>query len=548
MKTLRPNPSFQGGLLARRNHQDAKTQRRTQRAFLRDILGVLVPSWLRWMAAPSSLVLVSALLVVSGCKVGPDYEQPELATVPDAWHQAATNGLGEGDAPLQTWWSVFDDETLTSLIERAGASNLTLREAVWRVEESRALRGVVAGARVPQVNLEADAARDQPSDNGVLGDLAPEGGFDGTNLFGIGVGASWELDVWGRIRRQVEAADAEVEASVEDYRDVLVTLYAEVATNYVSVRSLQERLRLAHENVEGQENTLKLTTDRFNSGLVSALDVAQAESNLANTRSLIPTLESGLIIAFNRLAVLLAMSPGALDEELSGEAPIPAEPDDVTTALPAELLRQRPDIRVAERRLAAQTARIGVATAELYPKFSLAGFLGLEATSAGDLFSTDSINWSIGLPIRWNLFAGGAIRSQIAAEKARTEQLILNYERAVLLALEEVEDAMASYEKEVARRGHLTNSVDATQRSLDLVLTQYRAGLTDFQNVLDTERSLLLRQDDLASSEGLVIKNLVDLYRALGGGWDPETAEPPVAPPSSFDKDANTAEVEEEAR
>lgn len=494
------------------------------------------------------LTAVIGLLVLGACKVGPDYEQPELATVPDAWHQAATDGLGEGDAPLQTWWSVFDDETLSSLIERAGASNLTLREAVWRVEESRALRGIVAGARVPQVNLDAEAVRNQPSENGALGDFAPEGGFDAANLFGLGIGASWEIDVWGRIRRQVEAADAEVEASVEDYRDVLVTLYAEVATNYVSVRSLQERLRLAHDNVEGQENTLKLTTDRFNSGLVSALDVAQAESNLANTRSLIPSLENNLIIAFNRLAVLLAMSPGALDEELSGEAPIPTEPEAVTTALPAELLRQRPDIRVAERRLAAQTARIGVATAELYPKFTLAGFLGLQAVSGGDLFSTDSINWSAGLPIRWNLFAGGALRSQIAAEKARTEQLILNYERAVLLALEEVEDAMASYEKEVTRRGHLTNSVDATQRSLDLVLTQYRAGLTDFQNVLDTERSLLIRQDDLAASEGLVIKNLVDLYRALGGGWDPENAQPPVAPPSSFDKDANTAEVEEEAR
>jgi len=494
------------------------------------------------------LTAIIGVLAFGGCTVGPDYEEPELATMPDAWHVAATDGLGDGEAPLQTWWSVFDDDTLTSLIERAGASNLTLREAVWRVEEAHSLRDVVAAARVPQAALDGSADRSDASKNGPLGGVVPDEAFQPANLFDLGVGASWELDVWGRIRRQVEAADAEVEASVEDYRDVLVTLYAEVATNYVNVRSLQERLRLAHDNVEGQENTLKLTTDRFNSGLVSALDVAQAESNLANTRSLIPSLENSLVLALNRLAVLLAMNPGALDEELSDEVPIPTEPDAVTTALPAELLRQRPDIRVAERRLAAQTARIGVATAELYPKFSLTGFLGLQAVSGGDLFSSDSVNWSVGLPIRWNLFAGGAIRSQIAAEKARTEQLILNYERAVLLALEEVEDAMVSYEKEVSRRGHLTNSVNATQRSLDLVLTQYRAGLTDFQNVLDTERSLLLRQDDLASSEGIVIKNLVDLYRALGGGWDPETAQPPVAPPSSFDKDANTAGVEEEAR
>jgi len=263
---------------------------------------------------------------------------------------------------------------------------------------------------------------------------------------------------------------------------------------------------------------------------VSALDVAQAESNLANTRSLIPTLERNLVLALNRLAVLLATSPGSLDKELSDQVPIPTEPDAVTTGLPADLLRQRPDIRSAERRLAAQTARIGVATADLYPQFSLGGFLGLQSTSAGDLFSTDSINWSIGLPVRWKLFAGGAVRSQIAAEEARTERLLASYEQAVLLALEEVEDAMVSYEKEVERRARLAESVDATQRSLELVLTQYRAGLTDFQNVLDTQRTLLVREDELAASEGIVIKNLVDLYRALGGGWDPEAAQQPVAP------------------
>ena len=544
MTTLRFSTSCSAGSGTRRNHQDSKTRRGSPRVFLRDVLCVFAPLWLRRPVTALLMPCCIGLLAIGGCTVGPDYEEPELATVPDAWHTAVTDGLGEGEAPLQTWWSVFDDATLTSLIERAGATNLTLREAVWRVEEAHALRGVVAGARVPQVTLDGDANRADPSNNGILGDLAPEDGFQAANTFDLGVGASWELDLWGRIRRQVEAADAEVEASVEDYRDVLVTLYAEVATNYVSVRSLQERLRLAHDNVEGQENTLKLTTDRFDSGLVSALDVAQAESNLANTRSLIPSLEQQLALALNRLAVLLAMNPGALDDELSIDVPIPVEPDAVTTNLPVDLLRQRPDIRTAERRLAAQTARIGVATAELYPKFSLSGFLGLQATSAGDLFSSDSVNWSVGLPVRWNLFAGGAIRSQIDAEKARTEQLLINYERAVLFALEEVEDAMVSYDKEVARRAHLTNSVDATQRSLDLVLTQYRAGLTDFQNVLDTERSLLVRQDDLAASEGLVIKNLVDLYRALGGGWDPETAEPPATPPSSFDKDKDAA-VEE---
>jgi NodT family efflux transporter outer membrane factor (OMF) lipoprotein len=497
---------------------------------------------------PLFLIALTGLVALGGCKVGPDYVEPELPTVPDEWHAEVTKGLLDGEAPIQTWWSVFDDPTLTSLIERAGASNLTLREAVWRVEESRALRGVVTGQLYPEATLDAGATRNEISKNSPVGGALPPELIEPGNQFDLGVGASWELDVWGRIRRQVEAADAEIEASVEDYRDVLVTLYAEVATNYIDVRALQLRLRLAHDNVEGQENTLQLTRDRFESGLVSALDVAQAESNLENTRSLIPQLEERLTIALNRLAVLLAATPGELDEELSNDAPIPTEPEGVTTGLPADLLRQRPDVRSAERRLASQTARIGVATAELYPQFSLTGFLGLQSAEAGDLFSSDSVNWSIGLPIRWRLFAGGAIRSQIAAEKARTEQLLANYERSVLLALEEVEDALVSYDKEVIRRAHLTNSVDATQRSLELVLTQYRAGLADFQNVLDTERSLLLRQDDLATSEGVVIKNLIDLYRALGGGWDPETAEPPVAPPSSFDKGNNSVEAEEAAR
>jgi multidrug efflux system outer membrane protein len=494
------------------------------------------------------LITAGCILALSGCTVGPDYVQPDVENVPDEWNTQATMGLAEGEASIQTWWTVFDDATLTSLIERSRTSNLTLREAMWRVEEARSLRGVVAGERAPQVGVDGTANRSEPSKNGPLGSVIPDDQFEAQNLFDLGVAASWEIDLWGRIRRQVEAADAEVAASVEDYRDVLVTLFAEVATNYVNVRALQERLRFANANVEAQEDTLQLTQDRFDAGLVSALDVAQAESNLGSTRALIPALEQQLAIALNRLAVLLAMSPGTLDDELSGEIPIPTEPQGVTTGLPADLLRQRPDIRSAERRLAAQTARIGVATAELYPQFSLTGFLGLQSTSGGDLFNSDSITWSVGLPIRWRLFAGGSIRSQIAAEQARTAQLIASYEQAVLLALEEVEDAMVSYEKEVSRRQRLAESVDATQRSLALVLTQYTAGLTDFQNVLDTQRSLLFREDDLAASEGNVIKNLVDLYRALGGGWDPNTAEPPVPPVPVQEAIAPATEAGQEAK
>ena len=247
------------------------------------------------------LTAVVGGLALGGCTVGPDYVQPEIEE-PDAWHTAAVEGLEEGEATLQTWWTVFDDEKLTELVMRSAGGNLDLRSALWKVEEARALRGVFASNRKPQVGFEADANRSQPSENGIFSPIAGDEGFEASNQFTTGFGASWELDVFGRILRQVEAADAATQASVEAYRDVLVSLYAETALAYVNVRASQERLRIAHTNVETQEDTLQLTKDRFDSGLVSALDVAQAESNLANTESEIPALEQSLEFALNRLS------------------------------------------------------------------------------------------------------------------------------------------------------------------------------------------------------------------------------------------------------
>ena len=468
----------------------------------------------------SRFYLIAAILIVStGCMtVGPDYEAP-VPAVPDTWHTTATAGLADGEASLQTWWTLLDDAQLNTLIERAQEENLSLEAAVWRINEARALRGVTTGAQMPQVALNGSSVRTQLSDNGLQ--TPPEGGFDPVSLHDYNVGASWEIDLFGRIRRSVEAADANLEATTEAYRDVLVSVLSEVALGYIDVRSTQERLRLAHANVEGQKETLQLTEDRFEAGLVSALDVAQAQSNLANTESLIPTLSNLLERSLNRMAVLLGEPPGSLHEELATPAPIPDEPEHMTTGLPADLLRQRPDVRLRERELAAQTARIGVATADLYPSFSLSGVLGLQSANSGNLFSGSSLTWGVGLPIRWDLFNGGRIRSQIEAEEARTEQALLAYEQTVLSALEEVENAMVAYEQESIRRERLREAVDATSRSLELVLTQYRSGIADFQNVLDTQRSLLVRQDDLAVSEGLVVSNLISLYRALGGGWEP---------------------------
>jgi multidrug efflux system outer membrane protein len=466
-----------------------------------------------------ALVTAVGILCIAGCMtVGPDYEQPEVA-VPDAWHTAATADLANDGEALHQWWTVLGDDQLNAYMQEVIDANHDLRTALWRVEEARALRGVVSSAGRPQVEASGRAARALASDNASA--ATPEGGFDPANSFELGVGASWEIDLFGRIRRSVEAADADIQATEESYRDVLVSIMAEAALAYVDLRTTQERQRLAESNLEVQRETLQLTQDRFDAGLVSGLDIAQAEANLATTRALIPSLQNLEERSLNRLAVLTGRHPGTLHERFGEPIPVPEEPASLAVSIPADVLRQRPDIRRAERQLAAQTARIGVATADLYPSFSLTGFVGLASMDAGDFLDSDSVTWSAGLPIRWSIFSAGRIRSQIAAEEAATEQFIASYEQAVLVALEEVENAVSSYQTARDRRQLLEEAVDATDQSLDLVLTQYRAGLTNFQNVLDTQRSLLNRQDEYATVQGDVFASIVGLYRAMGGGWDP---------------------------
>jgi NodT family efflux transporter outer membrane factor (OMF) lipoprotein len=434
---------------------------------------------------PGFLLFAIGSLALSGCMVGPNYQRP-VVEVPDVWQEKSTAHVAEGEAPLQTWWGVFDDPKLTELIQRAQVSN-------------------------------------EPSENvAPIPELA-----DPMNFFSVGLDASWELDVFGRIRSTIEAASAELGASVEDYRDVLVTLLSDVALNYIELRALQARINYAVANVRAQRDTLQITRDRFEAGLVSQLDITQAESNLANTEAQIPPLRAGLTGALNRLAVLLGETPGSLNAELSDTSDIPVPPETITVGLPAELLRQRPDVRRAERSLAAQTARIGIRTADLYPRFSLFGFLALESTEGGDLFDSSSVTWGFGLPIRWNIWAGGRIRASIKVEEARTEQALLAYEQSVLRALEEVENAMVAYYQERLRRDKLVEAVVASERSVELVRTQYMAGLTNFQNVLDTQRSLFNQQDQLAASEGVLVQSLVALYKALGGGWNPELPATP---------------------
>ena len=465
---------------------------------------------------------VMYLSLFSGCKVGPDYVPPETS-VPDQWHEKAVQGLEDGSADLQTWWTVFNDPVLEDLIWRCHDENLDLQIAYARIMQSRALLGVASGEYWPNVDGTGFYSRDRVSENGLI--APPSGNVDETNLHSLGVDATWEIDVFGRISRSVESAQASMQASVEDYRDVLVSLYSEVAQSYITLRSLQTRIQYAVDNAKLQRETLELTQDRRDAGLVPQLDVEQSKLVLSSTESIIPQLRQLEAQAIHRLAVLLGQPPAALYDELSTVADVPDVPQQVAASLPAELLRQRPDIRRAERVLASQTAEIGVATAGLYPVFSLSGTFALEAQQIDDVGDWDSRTWGFGPSMRWNLFDGDRIRNLIKFREARAEQAMLDYEQTVLLALEDVENAMVAFEREKERLEDLNNSVDAAQKSVELVRELYENGLTDFNNVLDMQRALRTEQDLMASSEGAVANNLVRIYTSLGGGWSEESIE-----------------------
>jgi NodT family efflux transporter outer membrane factor (OMF) lipoprotein len=460
----------------------------------------------------SSLALL--LLLLAGCTtVGPNYVPPEVSASA-AWTTELRDGLTAEQTDPQTlahWWKTLNDPILSGLIEQAVAGNLDLKEAQARVREARARRGISQADRFPTIVATGSASRRRSSEE--------TGGGGTRELYAAGFDASWELDLFGGIRRSLEAAEAELQASEEDLRDVLVSLLAEVALNYVEVRSFQSRLSIAEANLDAQEETHNLTQWRFQAGLTTQLDVEQAKYNLEQTRSQIPALQTGLEQAKNRLAVLLGQQPGFLKEALAEPKAIPVTALDVAVGVPADVLRRRPDVRKAERQLAAQTAQVGVATADLYPNFSLIGSIGLEALSLGNLFSSAARTSAIGSNIGWTIFDTGRIRQNMKVQTALQEQALFQYEAAVLTALEEVENALVAYADEQVRRRSLLEASQAARRAVDLAQTQYSSGHIDFQVVLDAQRSLLSLQDQLASSDAEVTSNLITLYKALGGGW-----------------------------
>ncbi|MFN7019802.1 MAG: efflux transporter outer membrane subunit [Phycisphaerales bacterium] len=461
----------------------------------------------------------------SGCMLGPDYRTPH-ADLNGAWEAKADSTDGPASQDVR-WWNTFDDPTLSALVQTAYSHNLTLRTAGLRVLEARARRGVAVGEFFPQLQQAVGSVgANQLSANDAGG---------GDRSFAnnsIGLEAAWELDFWGKFRRGIEAADAEILLSVADYDAVLVSLAADVAASYILIRSLQERLEFARANASLQAETLSLTETRFRAGAVSELDVSTARATLANTNSLIPSLENALRQTKLSLCVLLGRTPSELERELAPQegrsASVPEAPSQIAAGLPAELLRRRPDVRAAERRAAARSARIGQAVADLYPRISIAGTTGFVSSTyessrrpdLGNIFDADSFAGFIGLQVNWPILNYGRIESKIRVQDALYEQAIAAYKESVLRAAADVEAGLSEFLRSKERSGYLREAVDAAKRSTELSLIQYRAGAVDFIRVNNAQTELVQQEDNLVVARTEIALGAVRTFRALGGGWE----------------------------
>ena len=449
------------------------------------------------------------ILSLAACTVGPNYRPPPPASlsVPDTYYRRAAEAA---PADLARWWERFDDPLLTRLIDEATAGNLDLAAASARLTQARESLVQARAGLVPTVTGSASAGR-------------TVGAGNDRNSFSLGADAAWEADLFGRIRRGIEAARADAEVSWYDREALRVAIAAEVATNYVDARLAQEQLAIARDTLAIADDNLQIATWRRQAGLVSSLDVEQARAARAQNAASIPNIENGFASATYRIAVLTGRAPGALTDELSAKKPIPKGPQDVAIGIPADTLRQRPDVRAAERGLAAATARIGVAEAQLLPDLRLSGNIGTSAGSIGGLFN--AITGGIFSSLSQTLFDGGRLRSQVRSQRAATEAALATYHQSVLTSLEDVENALNALRAARLREAQFAIALEAASNSALLARTQYRSGLTDFQQLLTVESSLLSARDGVAASRGDEALALVQLYRALGGGWD-STAAP----------------------
>ncbi len=459
------------------------------------------------------------MLFAQGCLLGPNFKKPPVS-VADKWTEEGDKSLDSAASEHRGWWTVFKDPVLARLIQLAYERNLTLQTAGVRVLEARARLGIAIGDLYPQqqqVGASLTYNRIPIS--------APYNIITNTYWTDqFGAQTSWELDIWGKLRRAIESADAAFLGSVATYDDVLVTLIGDVASAYVGIRTTEKQLLIARDNLERQRTALKIAAAKFQYGTVSRRDVYQAENVLGATEATIPQLNIQLAQAKNALSVLLGMPPGPVDNLLAGSADIPTAPAQVVVGIPADLLRRRPDLRSAELQAAAQSAQIGFAKADLFPSFSLLGNVGTLSTDIGssslrDVFTKDSLHYSIGPAIQWNVLNYGQITNNVRVQDAKCQELLIDYQNAVLRAQQEVEDGISAFINSREQAAFLQQSVGAAEGALRIAMLQYRDGTADFTTVLTAEQNLYQAQNNLALATGSIALGLITTYRALGGGW-----------------------------
>jgi len=496
--------------------------------------------------ATRTLALLCAVVSQQGCAVGPDYRRPHVDS-PAAWTQGSDSALQLPSSasaqpaaqPAQDWWIGFGDDQLAALVARAVEATPKARQAAARVREARALRALAAGGLWPKLDTTASYSNSRISENGFLqglgtgsnvgGDTPPGAVFPGQalDLFQTGFDAQWEIDLFGHVRRSVEAASAELAAAEAGYNDAMVSLAAETAREVIGLRTLDARIAIAVRNIAAQSDTLGVIRQRYAAGVSSELDVARAEAHLSATEAEVPTLRSRRSGALRRLEVLVAADTGSLDQQLSAAHGVPTAPRFIDAGLPSQLLLRRPDVARAERELAAATARIGVARAELLPRFSLSGSFGFQSQQTGNLFSSGSRFWLIGPGMRWPIFDAGRLLANVEVQNARTEQAAAHYEDTVRRALADVETVLSALAGEQIRERALTRAAEAESRGTQLARELFAGGVVEFLQVLDAERALYRAEDELASSRGAAAEDAVALYKALAGGWPaPDTSSP----------------------
>lgn len=454
------------------------------------------------------------LLVLAGCAVGPNYHSPEVA-LPSSYlepHEKTPDDLSD----LKEWWTSFNDPLLNVLIHEAISQNLDLKIAVEKIHQVRSEYQIEAAELYPKVDLTAEQKRSRISQN--LFDSS----FLGPPLqsyYKVGFDASWEIDIFGKRRRAKERAYYEYEAEVESARDVYITLLAEIAATYIEIRGYQQKIALAKREIYIQKERLGLAETRFAAGLESEINARTFEINLEETEAVLPSLETGYRKTLHRLAVLLGKPPEALQGDFEEKRAIPISDTPIPVGLPSDLLRRRPDIRRAERTLAAATANIGEAIADLFPRVSLLGSFGFESDHRANWIKAQSRAWSFGPNIDWPIIYFGRIRANIRAQNAKQQQALLNYEQTILTSLEDVENNLVAYYKEEERTHRYTMQVDAARRKYELTRDKYLSGLVDFSSLLEADSALVSSENNLAGSKQSLSTHLVALYKSLGGSW-----------------------------